>query len=138
MLEPCGSCAKCSTLTVKCSGFSCMEMGYRRTERCEASLGISRVEGLAIVAFGRMSFESAFVSIPLPSLHVSRMSLAVFTIALLKLPAGNESCCTVSADGPQPLRVCGHSGMVRQLSWQPGSSKTTQHQARSGHNTDHT
>jgi hypothetical protein len=93
---------------------------------------------VAIVALWR-SIEIAFCSILLSSsLHVSLIMFAVFTLALLEIPAGKQSCSTVSADGAQPLCVCGHSGIVRQIFWQPIASKTTRHQVRSGHSPDHT
>ena len=114
MLRHFGSCAGSSTFSLKCSALSCTALGYRRSGHCrEPWLGTLSEYGVAIVASGKDN-DIVFCSRLLPSLHVSCMSLAVFTIALMRWPAGNESCSTVSADGAQPLRVCGHSGIVRQ------------------------
>jgi hypothetical protein len=140
MLKPVDSCGECSIVIEKCSGSSCTETQCPRTERFEASLAVSlEVDYLAAIVALWVSIEIGSCSILLSSLlHVSLIMFAVFTIALLKMPAGKQSCSTVSADGTQPLRVCGHSGTLRQMFWQPDSSKTTQHQARSGHSPDHT
>ena len=146
MLRRFGSYVASSISVSKGSGFPCKVWGYRRSGRCREPWSERMcVDNSAIVAFGQ-SIDIAFCSLLLllllsSSLPVSCVSLAVFTIVRMRSAAGNESRCTVSADGAQPLRgCCGHSGTVRQPRC-PGSlksSKTTQHQVRSGHNTDHT
>lgn len=61
------------------------------------------MDNSAIVAFEK-SIDIAFCSLLSSSLPVPCVSLAVFTIVRMRSAAGNESCCTVSADGAQPLR----------------------------------
>lgn len=85
-----------------------------------------------------MGAGAAFCSISSPSLHESSMSLAMFTTATASWPAGNESCSTKSAAGPQPLWLRGRSRNCKTGGLKPASSETTQHQAQNDHNRDHT
>jgi hypothetical protein len=121
------SCAASSSLDLsKGSGFPYTAWGYRRNERChepwsERSLETLCVNGSAIVAFEQW-VDIAFCSRLSPSLHVSCMSVSVFTIVSMKWTAGNESCCTVSADSAQPLRGFWSFWDCEtvQVSWEPG------------------
>ena len=120
------SCVKSSIWVSRGSDFPYTAWGYRRSGRCrepwsERSLETLCVNGPAIVAF-EQRVDSAFCSRLSPSLHVSCMSLAVFTIVSMRWAAGNESCCAVSADGAQPLRGFWSfwDCETAQVSWEPG------------------
>jgi hypothetical protein len=104
MLKRIDSYGESSIAVLKGSGLPCTAWGCRKSGRCrEPWLETLFVNDSAIVALQK-DIGIAFCRELMPSLYVSCMSLAVFTIVRMRWPARNESGCTVSADGAQPLR----------------------------------